>query len=301
VLLSPTDASLGQAVVTNPSVPVRIRQALNIESGLNDGIAMPFLLLAISMAFATEQVGVGIGSFLGHVLVQILLGIVAGVLIGLLGVLLVEWGDKRGWMSDAFQKISAIALVLLAYGVAELVGGNGFVAAFCFGMTVGNWRKSEVSEELYEYVEVEVQLLMLLTFLIFGAVLLPPALEQMNGSMALYALLSLTLVRMVPVAISFIGSKVRPMTSLFVGWFGPRGVASILYIYTVMDTEGLRGKELIYAVTMITVLFSVFAHGVTAAPLANWYGKFMADRTDVAPGAAEKEEVPEIPLRVEPA
>ena len=98
----------------------------------------------------------------------------------------------------------------------------------------------------------------------------------LQPSPSLYALLSLTLVRMVPVAISFIGSKVRPVTSLFVGWFGPRGVASILYIYTVMDTEGLRGKELIYAVTMITVLFSVFAHGVTAAPLANWYGRFMA-------------------------
>jgi NhaP-type Na+/H+ or K+/H+ antiporter len=288
------------AVVSNPRVPVRVRQALNIESGLNDGIAMPFLLLAIAMASATGGVEAGGGAFLGHATLQILLGIGAGVIVGLLGVLFVEWGHKREWMSGAFQKISAIALLFLAYGIAELVGGNGFVAAFCFGITVGNWHKSELSEELYEYVEVEVQFLILATFVIFGAVLLPPALDLVNGTVVLYAILSLTLVRMVPVALSFIGSKVRPVTSLFVGWFGPRGVASILYIFTVMDTEELAHKDLIYTVTMITVLVSVYAHGVTAAPLASWYGKFMANETIVAPDAVEREEVSEMPLRADP-
>ena len=301
VLLSPTDASLGLAVVTNPRVPVRIRQALNIESGLNDGIAMPFLLLAISMAVATEQVAIGIGSFLGQVLVQILLGCLAGVVVGALGTLFIELGHKRGWMSSEFQKISGIALALLAYGVAELVGGNGFVAAFAFGATVGTWRKSEISEVLYEHVEVEVELLVLLTFLIFGAVLLPPALEHVDGTVALYAIISLTVVRMVPVAIGLIGSKVRPITSLFLGWFGPRGVASILYIFTILETEALEGKELIYTVTMITVLFSVFAHGVTAAPLANWYGKRVAEAEAKDPDSAEQQEVPEMPLRAYPA
>ncbi|MFC2037124.1 cation:proton antiporter [Chloroflexota bacterium] len=299
VLLSPTDASLGLAVVTNPRVPVRIRQALNIESGLNDGIAMPFLLLAISMAVATEQVAIGIGSFLGQVLAQILLGCLAGVVVGALGTLFIELGHKRGWMSSEFQKISGIALALLAYGVAELVGGNGFVAAFAFGATVGNWRKSEISKVLHEHVEVEVELLILLTFLIFGAVLLPPALERVDGTVALYAIISLTVVRMVPAAIGLIGSKVRPITSLFLGWFGPRGVASILYIFTILDTEALEGKELIYAVTMITVLFSIFAHGVTAAPLANWYGKRVAEAEE--PDSAEQQEVPEMPLRAYPA
>lgn len=299
VLLSPTDASLGVAVVTHPKVPVRIRQALNIESGLNDGIAMPFLLLAISMAVATEQVAPNIGPFLGHAAVQILLGALAGVILGLLGVLFVEWGHKRGWMSGAFQKISAIALVLLAYGAAELIGGNGFVAAFALGITVGNWRKAERSQEIYEYVEVEVQILMLLTFLIFGAVLLPPALEGVNGPILLYAVLSLAVVRMVSVALGFIGSKVRPVTTLFVGWFGPRGIASILYIFTVMDTEGLEGKEVIYAAAMITVLLSILAHGMTAAPLADWYGKRVSKV--VEPDAGEREEVPEMPLRAEPA
>jgi NhaP-type Na+/H+ or K+/H+ antiporter len=298
VLLSPTDASLGVAVVTNRKVPVRIRQALNIESGLNDGIAMPFLLLAISMAVATERVAPEIGPFLGHAALQILLGALAGVILGLLGVLYVEWGRKRGWMSAAFQKISAIALVLLAYGAAELVGGNGFVAAFALGITVGNWRKSERSQEIYEYVEVEVQILMLLTFLIFGAVLLPPALDGVDGTILLYAVLSLAVVRMASVALGFVGSQVRPVTTLFVGWFGPRGIASILYIFTVLDTEALAGKDVIYTAAMITVLLSILAHGVTAAPLANWYGRRVTKV--VEPDAGEREEVPEMPLRAEP-
>jgi NhaP-type Na+/H+ or K+/H+ antiporter len=298
VLLSPTDAGLGQAVVANPRVPVRIRQALNIESGLNDGIAMPFLLLAISMAVATEQQALEIGPFLGHTAVHILLGILVGVIVGFLGVLFVERGRKRGWISVEFQKISAIALALLAYGLAELIGGNGFVAAFCLGVTAGNRTKEETRGLVDEYAEVEVHILLLLTFLIFGAVLLPPALEQVNGMVVLYAVLSLTVVRLVPVAISLIGSKVRKATGLFLGWFGPRGVASILYIFTVLDSEGLEGRELIYTVTMITVLFSILAHGVTAAPLANWYGQRMADAETVEPDAVEQREVPEMALRV---
>ncbi len=150
---------------------------------------------------------------------------------------------------------------------------------------------------MHGYAEVEVQILLLLTFLIFGAVLLPPALEQVNGMVALYAVLSLTLLRMVPVAISLIGSKVHPVTALFLGWFGPRGVASMLYIYSVLDTDALEGKELIYTVTMITVLFSILAHGVTAAPLANWYGRWGGRAEVVEPDTAEQKEVPEMPLR----
>ena len=300
VLLSPTDATLGQAVVSNPKVPARIRQTLNIESGMNDGLAMPFLLLAIAMAVATENLEFGIAPFLGHAALTIVLGVLAGGLVAVLGVLFVELGHSRGWMSEKFEKISLLALIFLAYAVAELVGGNGFVAAFCFGIVSGNRINPEVGGTLYEHVEVEISLLLLLTFLIFGAVLLPPALTALTPMMALYAFISLTLVRMVPVAISLIGSRVRPVTTLFLGWFGPRGIASILYIYIVLDAEGLEVKSTIYSVTMITVFFSIFAHGATAVPLANWYGKLMADRGIVQPDAAEHFEVTELPLRSKP-
>jgi NhaP-type Na+/H+ or K+/H+ antiporter len=203
-------------------------------------------------------------------------------------------------MSSEFQKISALVLALLAYGLAELVGVNGFIAAFCMGATAGNIGQKASNKILHEYVEIEVQLLMLLTFMIFGAVLLPPVLDQVNGTIILYALISLTLIRMIPVAISLIGTQVKPVTTLFLGWFGPRGVASILYTFTVVDTEGLVGVQLITTVVMITVLFSIFAHGITAAPLAKWYGQKMADEEQIQPDAAEKGHVPEMPLRVKP-
>jgi NhaP-type Na+/H+ or K+/H+ antiporter len=298
IILAPTDASLGQPVVSNQKVPARIRQALNIESGLNDGIAMPFLLLAISMAEATEVSSLGSGHWVGLAASQVFFGIAAGAVVGYLGLRFVEVGHKRGWMSSQFEKISALALAFLAYGMAELVGGNGFIAAFCMGLAMGNASRSEMEEELHEHIEVEVALLMLLTFLIYGSVMLPLALETFGIMMLVYAILSLTMVRMVPVAISLIGSKVRPGTTLFLGWFGPRGVASILYIFTMLEAEGLMASETIYGAVIVTVLLSVFVHGVTAGPGAQLYARLMSNEKIVAPDATEHKGVQEMPLRV---
>jgi NhaP-type Na+/H+ or K+/H+ antiporter len=296
VVLAPTDASLGQSVVSNPKVPVRIRQTLNIESGLNDGIALPFLLLAIAIA-ESEVAFSGPAAFLLSVLVQIGLGIAAGIAVGYLGTRFILWGQRSGWMSRNYQKISSLALILLVYGLAELIGGNGFIAAFCFGLTSSNVAGKEESEDLYEFAEREVTILMLLTFLLFGAVMLPPAIEAINPELVLYAVLSLTLVRMLSVGISMIGEKVGSITILFLGWFGPRGVASILYIFIVLESETLPGLELIYSVVMVTVLFSIYAHGISASPASGWYGRRMAvlDRAENA--VPENQEVSEMPLR----
>jgi NhaP-type Na+/H+ or K+/H+ antiporter len=297
IILSPTDASLGQAVVTNPRVPVRIRQTLNVESGLNDGIAMPFLLLALSLA-AAKQDPLGPSYWLGLAFTQIVFGILVGVIIGFLGGRFVEWGRRSGWMSDAFQKISALALALLAYGAAEMVGGNGFIAAFVVGMTAANTSSKEETEKLYEYAEVEVQGLTMLTFMIvFGAVMLPLALDQFNGTMLLYAVLSLVVIRLAAVGVSLIRSKVKPVTTGFIGWFGPRGVASILYIFTVLE-EDLQGESLIYSVVMLTVLISIFAHGVSAGPGANWYAKRVEGLVESE--GTEMQEVSEMPVRAGP-
>jgi NhaP-type Na+/H+ or K+/H+ antiporter len=301
VILAPTDASLGQAVVTNPKVPARIRQALNIESGLNDGIAVPFLLLTIALAEAIET-HIGTGYWWRFAGAQILFGILVGMVVGYLGLKFIEMGHRRGWMSSPFEKISGVALAILAYGLANLVGGNGFIAAFCMGVTMGNAsRLPEMHEALHEHLEVEIALLTLLTFLGFGALMLPLALGQISAATVLYAVLSLTLVRMLPVAISLIGSKVKPATTLFLGWFGPRGLASILYVFIMLDAEKLMGADLIYSTVMVTVLISVFVHGITAVPGVNWYGRRMADKDIVGPGAAEHKSVPEMPLRVESA
>jgi len=296
ILLYPTDASLGQSVVNNPKVPVRIRQALNIESGLNDGIALPFLLLAISMA-TSEVIYKNPFEFTISVLIQIVLGIIVGVVVGFLGAKLIQWGQKSGWMSSIFQKINSLILVLVAYGIAEFIGGNGFIAAFALGLASSNASGTEESEDLFENAELLVTMLMLLTFMIFGAVLLPPAIESISPSIVLYAILSLSLVRIIPVAISFIGAKVEPITTLFVGWFGPRGVASILYIFIVLEYESLPGLELIYAVVMVTVLFSIFAHGITAAPAAKRYGEHIKGLEHEEKAITERKDVSEMPTR----
>ena len=299
VILAPTDASLGQSVVTNPKVPVRIRQTLNIESGLNDGIAMPFLLLAIFLAVAEEMLTLT-GEWIFFSAGQIVFGVIVGVVVGYLGIKFIERGYKTGWMTPEFQKISALALALLAYAVAEPLGGNGLIAAFCMGATIGNVSKTTEAEVLHEHIEVEVQLLMLLTFIIFGAVLLPPILDEITGMTVIYAILSLVLVRPLAVAISLTGSKVRPVTTLFLGWFGPRGIASILYIFIVIETGALAGHQLINNIVMVTVFLSIFAHGITAAPAAKYYGQRMADEDIVQPDAIEKTPVMEMPLRTYP-
>ncbi|HSG17483.1 MAG TPA: cation:proton antiporter [Anaerolineae bacterium] len=294
VILSPTDASLGQAVVTNPRVPVRIRQTLNVESGLNDGIAMPFLLMALNLALAEES-PLGQSHFLGRALTLIVLGLVVGLIVGFLGGRFIEWGQKSGWMSKEFQKISTLVLALLAYGAAELTGGNGFIAAFVMGVTLANTTRREDTEMLYEYAEVEVQGLMMLTFMIvFGAVMLPLALDQFDGTMLLYAVLSLAVIRLAAVGLGLIRTKVKPITTGFIGWFGPRGIASILYVFTVME-EDLPGESLIYGVVMLTVLISIFAHGVTAAPGAKWYAQQVEGVAESE--GTEMQEVPEMPIR----
>jgi NhaP-type Na+/H+ or K+/H+ antiporter len=296
VILSPTDASLGQSVVSNLKVPVRIRQTLNIEGGLNDGIAMPFLLLAIAIA-ESEVMFARPAAFLISVLVQIGLGIVAGLVFGYLGTRFILWGQRSGWMSRNYQKISSLALILLVYGLAELIGGNGFIAAFCFGLASSNFAGNEESGDLFEYAETEVTVLMLLTFLLFGAVMLPPAIETVNPEILLYAVLSLTLVRILSVGISMVGAKISLITNFFLGWFGPRGIASILYVFIVLESENLPGLELIYGIAMSTVLLSIFAHGITAAPLANRYGVRMKKVDKTQEEMPETETVPEMPLR----
>jgi NhaP-type Na+/H+ or K+/H+ antiporter len=200
-------------------------------------------------------------------------------------------------MSRNYQKISSLALILLVYGLAELIGGNGFIAAFCFGLTSSNVAGKEESEDLYEFAEREVTILMLLTFFLFGAVMLPPAIETVNPEILLYAVLSLTLVRILSVGISMVGAKISLITNFFLGWFGPRGIASILYVFIVLESENLPGLELIYGIAMSTVLLSIFAHGITAAPLANRYGVRMKKVDKTQEEMPETETVPEMPLR----
>ena len=290
-ILAPTDAALGQSVVSSPLVPTRIRQALNVESGLNDGIALPLVLLFAGLAGATHA-GEGFQNWILFGAKQITLGPLAGLIIGGLGAWLMDRAVFKGWMGESFAGPAILGVALLAYAGAEIIGGNGFIAAFVAGLVYGNLVRDRCSF-VFEFAEAEGQLLTLLTFLIFGAVILPEAFGQIGWSNALYAILSLTVIRLIPVAISLIGSGVRAPTVAFLGWFGPRGLASILFALFVLEEAEVPATDLILTVTIVTVALSILAHGITAAPAARRYGE-MARRMGQC---EENKPVSEMPTR----
>lgn len=291
-ILAPTDAALGQAVVSNPLVPVRIRQTLNVESGLNDGIALPVVLVLASLAGASEG-ETDVGHWLRFAALAVTLGPAVGVAVGWAGGRWLERGVATGWINTPFQRLSSLGLAFLAFAGAELVGGNGFIAAFVAGLTLGNVGRN-VCATLYEFGETEGQLLTLLVFLIFGAVMVPMAIAHFSVAALVYAVSSLTLVRMLPVALSLIGSGLRAPSVAFLGWFGPRGLASILFALVVVEEGRLAVGPLLEGVVVLTVLLSATLHGATAYPFARRYGAYAAEH-ELPVGASE---LMDLPVRV---
>lgn len=277
IILAPTDAALGQAVVSNEDVPQRIRQALNVESGLNDGLAFPVLLTVLSLISGSEAV-LGLADWSLFLAGQLVLGPLTGIAVGLVGALAVETASSRGWMSGRYVQISTLTLALLAYSAAETVGGNGFIAAFVAGLVVG-MRSHRLFEAIEDFGETEGQLLTLVVFLLFGAILLPGAIAELAWRHVLYAGLSLTFLRMLPVTISLLGTGLRPATIAFIGWFGPRGLASILYLLLITESGALAGVADVAPTILVTVALSVLLHGATAAPFARAYGARMGKGT----------------------
>jgi NhaP-type Na+/H+ or K+/H+ antiporter len=267
--LAPTDAALGVPVVTNPVVPARIRRLITVESGLNDGIVTPVVMLAIAALAAEEELSGSSG--LGTAVVSLVVGAAVGAVCGLVGGRSLRWARRRNWAAEDFAGIAVLALALIAYLAALAVGANGFVAAFCGGLAFGTSAGRRGPAELV-FVEQSAGLVGLLVWLTFGAVAGPIVLDLVTPTMVLYAVLSLTLVRMVPVALAALGAGLDRGTVLFIGWFGPRGLASL--VFALLALEEL-GPEVDRAVALIgtTVLLSVVAHGLTAAPLARRYGR----------------------------
>ena len=283
--LAPTDAALGVPVVTNPVVPGRIRRLITVESGLNDGIVTPVVLVAVAGMVS------GSGPTGGEALLELAIGVLVGVGVGLGGGRLLRTARAHGWAAEDFLGISVLALALLAYAAAIAVHGNGFVAAFCGGMAFGGAAGRRGRAELV-FLEQASGLVSLLVWLAFGAFAVPVVLHDLDWRTVLYAVLSLTIVRMVPVVLSLIGSGLDRATVLFIGWFGPRGLASLVFALIALEEAG-PGAEQAVGVIALTVLLSVLAHGVSASPLAIRYGRSQrADRPD--PGAAD---APAIPVR----
>ncbi|BEL08865.1 cation:proton antiporter [Actinoplanes sichuanensis] len=261
--LAPTDAALGAAVMTDPAVPERIRRVLNVESGLNDGIATPVVTLAIAGAAATVT-----GP--GTAITGLAIGVAAGVFAGLAGGWAMRTARTRGWASEDFAGPGVLALALAVYTGVHWLGGNGFVAAFVAGIAFGAAAGRGGSREVF-YVEQTAGLVSLLTWLVFGAAAVPIVLTHIGWQVVVYAILSLTVIRMLPVALALLRSGMNSRTVAFIGWFGPRGLASIVFAVLAAEDLGPAADQAV-AVIGLTVLFSVFAHGLTAKPLAARYG-----------------------------
>jgi sodium/hydrogen antiporter len=272
VVLAPTDAALGQAVVTEPRVPQRIRQGLNVESGLNDGICVPLLFAAVAAVDVQSEITGG-RSPAKLLLEEIGFGVLGGVVAGLLIAAIVVWAGRRDLIAGPWRQVIPAAGAALAYGTASALDGSGFIAAFVAGI-VFRLALGRDPEELNRLSEEVGGVLNGVTFVLFGAVLLEPALAEVSWKLALYAVLSLTLVRMVPVAIAMWGSRARAPTVGFLGWFGPRGLASIVFAVIVIDESRLPHERLIVLAIYLTVGLSVVAHGLTAAPLAGRYARW---------------------------
>ncbi|MBI4965488.1 MAG: cation:proton antiporter [Desulfomonile tiedjei] len=274
LILSPTDAALGQAVVTSERLPERIRQAINVESGLNDGIALPPILMCLAALSGGESNGGHSGSWLFFLLRQLTLGPLAGILIGWFGGRLVDEACRRGWMQPTFQRLVAGSLAVLAYTGAEALHGNGFIAAYCAGLFLGT-QTHDTRERIQEFGEAEGQQVALFLFLLFGLVMVPATIRYWDAEAFLYAVLSLTVIRMIPVVLSLRGTGIDRPGTWFIAWFGPRGIASVLYVLIAVGTIGFAGYERAFAVVSLTILLSIFAHGLSALPLTLWYARYL--------------------------
>jgi NhaP-type Na+/H+ or K+/H+ antiporter len=290
IVLAPTDAALGQAVVTEPRLPSRIRQGLNVESGLNDGICVPLLLIALAVADVEDKT-ITASHAVSIVAEEIGYGILGGAAAGLAAAAVVAIAYRRNLIAGSWLQVIPIAGAGLAYGLAVALGGSGFIAAFLAGAIFGTLVRRE-ADEASRFNEELGGLLGGVTFLIFGAVLLGPALKHMSWQIAVYAVASLTVVRMLPVAIAMIDSGARWPTVGFLGWFGPRGLASIVFAVLAVQEAHLPGADTILDAAYLTVGLSVFAHGITAAPLARRYARWYEAHPGHRPPAMESVPTP---------
>jgi NhaP-type Na+/H+ or K+/H+ antiporter len=272
-MLAPTDAALGLPVVSNRRLPSRIRQGLNVESGLNDGVCVPLLIIFLTIAEAEQ--GSAHVEPLRVILEEIGFGAVGGVAAGALGAWVLRGFAARGWMDGTWKQINAVATPLMAYTVASALGGSGFIAAFVAGIVFRAVAGGQAETTTY-LAEETGELLNAVTFLLFGAVLLGPALGDPDWRVIGYAVLSLTVVRLLPVALAMLGTGMRRVTVGFLGWFGPRGLASIVFVLILVEQTDLAERSLLLDVVTWTVALSVFAHGISAWPGANRYADWYA-------------------------
>jgi NhaP-type Na+/H+ or K+/H+ antiporter len=276
-MLAATDAALGKGVVTNKAVPARIREGLNAESGLNDGMCVPVLLvfLALATGSAGGEEGDSMALALQLVAREIGIGIAVAVVFVAIGVKLVALGKQRGWITEIWKQIPVVTLALACFAMAQSLHGSGYIAAFVGGLLFGHFTKGS-THGLVMAGEGIAELLAMLTWIIFGAVAIGQSWAGMTADVVIYSLLSLTVIRMLPmvIALSFSGEKLE--AKLFLAWFGPRGLASIVF-FVIVANEHLPAESMMQHVVVCTITLCVVAHGITANFWAKGIGRRLGD------------------------
>ncbi len=261
--LAATDAALGKAVISNKAVPPQIREGLNIESGLNDGLCVPILFVFIALSLGNAGEG---GLALELVAEELGIGLAVGLSLSAIGTWLLRWCWKQGWVTEVWKQVTVVALAIACFSIAQSLHGSGYIAAFTGGLLFG-FKAKEATHKLVLAGEGVGETLALMTWMLFGATVIGQAVNYFAWEMVVYALLSLTVIRMLPVFLSLTGLGESTASKLFIGWFGPRGLASLVFAIIVVN-EGVAGSGFIAMVVVLTVFISLVAHGISANPLA---------------------------------
>lgn len=276
-ILAPTDAALGQAVVSNENVPERERRSLLVESGLNDGMALPIILLFASLVMGMDA---GAGEEMNWLIFgvkQVVLGPIAGVALGWVGARLFLYAEAKQLTAPTYEGIAVLALAGSSYLFALQIGGNGFIASFVAGLTFGNLLKGHC-RFIYQFSESEGQMLVWAAFLFIGLGLLPDAFNELSWPVVIYILLSLFFVRPLAIYLSLLGTDTPTVTRLFFGWFGPRGLATALFALLVAEELNHEYARAVIVLAVNAVWISALLHGITASPGANWYARKVAKK-----------------------
>jgi len=279
-MLAATDAALGKAVVTNKAVPAQVREGLNIESGLNDGLCVPILFVFIALATGIGSEGGSTMLALELVAEELGIGLAVGLGLTAVGTWAFRWCRDKGWVSEIWKQVTVVALAIACFSVAQSLHGSGYIAAFTGGLLFG-FRAKDATHGLVLAAEGTGETLALMTWLVFGATVIGQSIEYFTWEMLVYALLSLTVIRILPVYLSLSGSGESTASKLFLGWFGPRGLASIVFAIIVIN-KGVPEGKFIGMVVVLTVFLSLVAHGVSANPLAKLLGQKEGKKADVA-------------------
>ena len=268
-IVAPTEVALIDALLEDRRIPEPLRHAMSVETGLYDGLALAALLLAL--AFASQRTDPSAGHWAWFIFSTEILSLLIGVLVGGLGGLLVKWSRRRSWISDTWAQLAMLALAFICFQLGEWTHASGFVAAFTGGLAFSFASRRKAAEEMPTQVpDAAAQLLELMVFAMFGAFAVVDGWRHADWRVVLFAVLALLAVRIVAVLVALIGTGLPTPQRLFVGWFGPRGIGTVVLGLLVIDRGEIENADLIAIVVVVTVTLSLILHSLTARPGIRW-------------------------------